>query len=688
MSRKPDADLYVAANGDDAFSGTLPGPNAERSDGPFATLDRARSAVRTLRSKRAAPGPVTVMIRGGVYRVHEAFTLKLEDSGDADAPITYAAYPGERPVISGARSITGWRKSEGPLWAADVPDVRAGKWCFRQLFIDGARRTRGRWPADGVLYPEDGLVRAADEGVLKIAGPADPPAGGDTAKDEWHKRSFRFVPGDIRKDWRNIEDVEIVVLQMWMAARLRIESIDEENHTVAFTGGSWRPLTWSFGYYVDNLFEGLATPGAWYLDGKQGILYYHPLPGEDMAEIEAVAPVAEQLVRIEGDVAKQRLVRNVTFSGLAFHHTSWTLPATGYACNQAEITPPAAVEAQGAVDCRFERCELGHLGAWGIGLGRGCRDNAIVGSTVHDIGAGCVKVGEPKNCAEDSEEACRTTISDNRFLDGGKIHLGPAAVWIGQSSGNTVSHNEISGGFHWAVSVGWNWSYFPLNRARDNIVEFNHVHHLGTGILGTHGAIYCLGVSPGTVVRNNHVHHVYSNDHWGAGEGIILDNGCSGILIENNVVHHASAGGWGCNFNCFGNIIVNNIFAFGTKFQLTRYGDPPNFGDGTKAPPPNGEVFARNIVVWDEGRLLNEEDWWAFQTLWDYNLYFCSGSEPVRFMKYSFDEWQAKGLDENSIISDPLFVDAERGNFSLRPESPALALGFKPIDISDVGPRA
>jgi hypothetical protein len=308
-----------------------------------------------------------------------------------------------------------------------------------------------------------------------------------------------------------------------------------------------------------------------------------------------------------------------------------------------------------------------------------------VGNTFRDIGAGCVKIGEPQDCERAMEETRRTLVSDNRIIDAGQVYLGSAGIWIGQSSGNTVSHNEISGPLMWAISVGWRWSYFPLQRARDNIVEFNHVHHLGMGTLGTHAAIYALGTSPGTVIRNNYVHHIYASELWGAGEGIILDNGCFGILVENNVIHDAVAGGYGSNFNCCGNIIQNNIFAYGEKYQLTVYGDQP-----TGKPQPKGEIFARNIVVWREGPLIKEADWPDFSTLWDYNVYFHEGGEAVTFLsgkKYTFDQWKARGMDEHSVIADPMFVDPAGGDFSLRPESPALKLGFKPIDISTVGPR-
>ncbi len=123
-----------------------------------------------------------------------------------------------------------------------------------------------------------------------------------------------------------------------------------------------------------------------------------------------------------------------------------------------------------------------------------------------------------------------------------------------------------------------------LAAARDNVVEFNHAHHIGTGILGSHCAIYALGTSPGTVIRNNYIHQVFSSPLWrGAAEGIILDNGCCGILVENNVVHDAAAGGFGTNFNCFGNIVQNNIFARGKQYQLTVYGDLPTGVPSPKA---------------------------------------------------------------------------------------------------------
>jgi hypothetical protein len=669
----PVADFYVSAEGNDGWSGTLPQPGPDGKDGPFATLDRARDAVRQLRAGQVLVRPVTVMLRGGVYRRVEPLVLGPEDSGTPESPVIYQSYPGEKAVISGGRPISGWKPGPEGVWTAELPEVKSGAWTFRQLFVNGQRRARPR-------YPKQGTLTAAGAPRIDTSGWAgNLPGDGD----QWSKRTIRFRPGDLRPEWTNLDDVEVVLLQFWMEARLRIQQIDPDNNVVLFTGGSWRPLTWSWGYYVDNVFEAFDAPGTWYLDRKQGVLSYRLAPGEEIDKLQIVAPVAEQLVRLEGDPGAGRLVRHVILRGLGFAHTNWTLPAEGCAYTQAELPPPAAIHADGAAQCRIEACELAHLGAWGIELRRGCRDNAIARTTIRDAANGGIKIGEPDNCERDVDETRGTLVADNRVLDAGQDFLGSAGIWIGQSRGNTICHNEITGPLMWGISVGWNWSYFPLNRARDNLVEQNHVHHIGTGILGAHAGIYALGTSPGTVIRNNHVHHVFHAERWpGAGEGIILDNGCCGILVENNLVHDAVAGGFGTNFNCFGNLILNNIFAYGKEYQLTVYGDAPS-----GRPQPKGELFARNIVLFREGPLIKEKDWPGFSTLWDYNLYFHEGGEPMRFMKYSFDEWKAKGLDEHSLVADPLFVDPKSGNFSLKPESPARKLGFKPIDISRVGPR-
>ena len=66
----------------------------------------------------------------------------------------------------------------------------------------------------------------------------------------------------------------------------------------------------------------------------------------------------------------------------------------------------------------------------------------------------------------------------------------------------------------------------------------------------------------------------------------------------------------------------------------------------------------------------------------DYNLIFHSADGRAYL-----DSRQAEGLEANSLAADPLFVDPAHGDYRLKPDSPALRLGFQPIDFSRIGPR-
>ena len=67
----------------------------------------------------------------------------------------------------------------------------------------------------------------------------------------------------------------------------------------------------------------------------------------------------------------------------------------------------------------------------------------------------------------------------------------------------------------------------------------------------------------------------------------------------------------------------------------------------------------------------------------DYNLYYCK-SDP-KLASDMVKEQHGKGVGKHSIAADPLFQNIEEGNFTLAEDSPALKLGFKPIDQSTIG---
>jgi hypothetical protein len=640
----PGLTLYVSTAGRDTWTGRLDQPDAGAADGPFATLQRALDAVREAR-RQGYQETVTVLLREGTYALHQPLVILPEHSGTAAGPTVVAAAPGEHPLLSGGMIIGDLQPGEAGVWQTTVPDVQSGTLYFRQLWVNGKRRERPRLPATATYAL----------------------AGGGTPE----KSSFIYAPGHIRADWRNRDDIEAVVLQYWTEARLRIATLDEAQRLVTFTGGSWRPLSWTTGYYVENVAEALGAPGQWYLDRPTGVLRYVPMPEESLGQAEVVAPVLEQLLRIAGTA--DRPVAHLEVRGLRFAHCAWRLPPTGLAYPQAELPVEAAISATYARDCLFADCEVARADTWGLELGRGCQDNEVRRCVFDDVGAGGLKVGEPEVCVNDADEASRTTIADCTFSNGAQSYFGGPAVWIGQSSGNTVSHNEMSGSWQWAVSVGWNWGY-ARSRAHDNIIEYNHAHHINTR-LGSHSTLYTLGIQPGTVIRGNVVHHC-------GGYGIGLDQASTGIRVEGNLVYR-NAAGLHFNWDCLGNVVTNNVFALNGEAQWTRYGDAPQYDD------TNCNVLQRNIVCWENGRLWVEPKWPNYRMVLTDNVYFDYSGAPVTFLGFPLDEWRQKGrwLDQDSAVADPLLTDPTRDDFTLRPGSPALRLGFVPLTLSDAGPR-
>ena len=157
----PAEELFVATDGNDGWSGTLPAPNGDRTDGPLATLARARCSPAV--EAGGLKEPVRSWLRGGMYYLAEPLVFTPEDSGTEACPITYAAYPGETPIISGGQPITGWKKpAEGNIWTAEIPEVKAGDWYFHQLFVDGQRRIRARMPNEGYFLNEGPIEPLVD----------------------------------------------------------------------------------------------------------------------------------------------------------------------------------------------------------------------------------------------------------------------------------------------------------------------------------------------------------------------------------------------------------------------------------------------------------------------------------------------------------------------------------------------
>jgi len=663
-------EYFVSTEGSDDWSGTLAEPNARKTNGPFATVEAAQRAVRSLRRPGYPVGPVRISIRGGTYYLRRTLALRPDDSGDLefrirenvreDRTITYAAYGDECPVLSGGRRIDGWRKTRVngvTAWVASLPQVKRGQWSFRQLWVNGERRQRPCLPDDGSFLRIEKLAR-------KVRHTGHPWAHGDDR--------FIYRDGDLSADWQNLQDVDVLVFNYWVDSRMSISRIDSGKRCVVFDRKSRnnllddRPVNGQRQgacYRVENVFEALRKPGQWYLDRPAGRLYYLPMPGEDMETAEVIGPRLEQVLAIRGRSLDRSPVVHVTFEGITFSHTEWSLPEGVAASNQAANEVPAAVSVQNAADIRFHRCAVRHVGTYGIECLEATRSVEVTRCCVEDVGAGGIKIWH--GCR-------RSLVADCEIGDGGHLFHAGVGVLIGQSSANRVEHNHIHDFYYTGISVGWCWGY-DEGGAYGNVLEHNHIHDIGHGLLSDMGGIYLLSVAPGTRVRHNLIHDIWSRTY--GGWGIYPDEGSSYLLIENNLAYDTKCGGFHQHYGRE-NLVRNNIFAFARLNQLHR----------TRVEPHDSFTFERNLVYFTEGAVWTG-NWSENRAVVRNNLYYDPNRKRLDFGGGTFRQWQKRGLDRGSEIADPKFVNADRRDFRLRKSSPAFRLGFVPFDLSGAGPR-
>ncbi len=709
-------DLFIAPNGNDNWSGTLPEPNAESTDGPLKTMTGARNMLRLRKQRGQLNRPTAVWLRDGEYQIQFPISFEADDSG----PITFASYPGEQAVISGGVRITGWQEAKVngvSAWVTDISDHLRRYGDFRSLFVNQERRSRPRLPKQGFFWIDD--VPEIDIKAWKNFNGS---------------KRFKVKAGDIQ-NWRNINDIDIVVMHFWIDERMRIDRFDPETRTVECVAPSVLTLTDDFSgrwakYYVDNVFEALTEPGEWYLDRTEKKLYYIPIEGETPDTVEAVVPVVQQWLRCIGDPAA-KTVDWLRFEDLTFRYTDWkhapglpvwydpyrpesewrhrdswdswshhlrkegAEPTVNYAtAPQAAIHLPGSIFFEGAQNCTVENCRIEHAGFYAIDVGEGCYGLNLVGNDIYDLGGGGIKVDGGDHTAPHFRRTGNHIITDNHIRNGGLISGAAVGILLAHSFGNTVAHNEIHDLFYTGISSGWIWGEGE-SVSRDNLIEKNLIYDIGKGVLSDMGGIYCLGMQPGTIIRGNVIHDVEDSNYGGM--GIYLDAGSSYIVVEDNVVYHVTAHPFNLGRGRE-NIVRNNVFAFGAAGQIHATEGPFHKGSNAKYT----FTFERNIIItgvdqtgvfcpYDAKQPVGVPPWRSANNLfWSTlgkTIIFRQGEPKAPSAMLSLDDLQKKGYDVGSIVADAKLKDVANGDVTLPPDSPALKLGFIPIDTSDIGPR-
>jgi hypothetical protein len=655
--------LYVSPDGKDSNPGT--------TELPFKSIQKALDTAAEIEAE-------AVLLKKGVYQLEKPLQLLPAHSSKGGLLITN--YANDKVVISGGREIKGWIKNTSGWWETDLPEVKDGKWKFNQLYVNNGLRHRARKPNQGFLQ-----VKGMPEGTPSTV--------------DYHTdcQTFEFAEGDISGNWKNLNDVVVIVYHFWTDSHLPILSVDTGTNIVTFKHKAGKVFTDDFSengarYIVESVFEELDAPGEWYLDRKTGKCYYFPFPGEDITQAEIFAPFVPQLIHFAGDALKGNLIKNIHFENLEFCYTRFELPEGNSNDRQGSASIPAAVSLNGTRNCSFRQCRFTNLGTWAFELNEGCSDNLFSRNEIGHIAAGGFRINGGRYHEHPYLRTSVNIISHNHIHHYGEVYPSAVGILLQHTSGNQVSNNLIHHGYYTGISIGWEWGY-QRSVSRDNIIEYNHIHHIGQGLLSDMGAIYTLGVSPGTVIRNNLIHDVDAN-HYG-GWGIYNDEGSTHILIENNIVYNTKFAAYNIHF-AKEVTVRNNIFALGRLQQLNR----------TRREPHKSVFFEQNIIYWREGKLHDgrwTEEPYSFYFHpknssgtreasesfdMDYNLYF-NPEKPLNEVVFgngkSWAEWQEMNKDQHSLYADPLFADPDKFDFRLKEGSPAFQLGFKPINLEKVG---
>ncbi len=644
---KPHAHIYVSPQGNDSWSGHLPAPNADKTDGPYKTLFRASQKAGSFADSSA---PVTVHLRAGTYPVGR--TIQLRHSGPS---LTLRPYQNEKVRIIGGRRISGFKKvTDRSVLARLAPEARSNvvRLDLKALDITDFGRIRPRgfsrptYPAHLELFhggkPMQ-LARWPNQGWMRIAAV---PAG---------KQGGKFAyEGDRPERWSKAQDIWLhgYWTQDWADSYVKVKSIDTENSVIS-TEEPHGVYGYTKGrrYYAFNILAELDTPGEWYLESPRGRLYFWP-PGLLEGQDTIVSLLEEPIIEISDS-------KNVTIRGL-----------------NIECTRGNAIKIRGGSKNRIVDCTIRNIGNIAVSIAGGV-ENGLEHSHIYNTGDGGARLsgGDRKTLTPAGLYA-----DDNHFHHYSRwCRTYRPAIGI-SGVGNRAAHNHIHDAPHTGILFGGN----------EHLLEFNEIHDVCRET-GDVGAFYTGRdwTTRGTVIRHNYFHDIHGPYTHGA-MSVYLDDAASGVTIYGNIFEKAGRAafiGGGRD-----NTVENNIFidcqpavhidarALGwakdralkgggwhmyEKLDAVNHDEPPyseRYPELAKILKSNPPVPLGNVV----------------------RLNLCSGGQWLNLQNVK-RQWVTF---ENNLVADDLGLkDPENADFSLKNDSPAIKMGFKPIPFEKIGPR-
>jgi hypothetical protein len=652
------AEIYVAPEGSDGNPGTL--------EKPVATLAHAQELARGAK----ASGTVTVFLRGGTFYPAAPLVFLSGDSGSAQAPVVYQAYPNEKPVISGGMKLTGlnWRPYKNGIMQASVPDDLKTD----QLFVNGKLQILARYPnydSEKSIFNGYAADAISPERTARWADPAGgffhvmhPARWGDftyliTGKTPDGKVTFEG-------GWQNNRPVNVGT---------------QFTETIPKVHAQFR--------FVENIFEELDAPGEWFLNTKSHTLYFYPPDGIDVNKAS-----------FEFQGSERAPVRFVSLKGIVFRESLRTFMETKEPILRSDwaLYRGGALFFNGAEDCAVENSTLEDLGGNAIFVNNYNRRVTIRASQIVQAGAnGIVFLGDPDAARSpllnydkrqdfskiDQTAGPRTDnypadclVDDCLIHETGRVEKQTAPVDIDLAQDITVRHCSLYDCPRAGINIGdgcWGGDVIEFCDVFDTVKEtsdngsFNSWGRdrwwqlkgvdLNTAVAGIQPDLPRLDTVKPITLRNN---------RWRCDNGwdIDLDDGSSNYQITNNLcLNHGIK-----NREGFYRVVENNILVGNSLSAHAWF-------------PDSQDIFSRNIVWTPYKPVSMPSPPWGKEMDDNFLLHAGSGTSPATALQV------LSGRDEHSLAGDPLFIDAAHGDYRVKDGSPVLALGFVNFPMDQFG---
>lgn len=666
------ASIYVSTNGNDNNDGT--------KSNPFKTIQRAIQKANNQREKGEVNN-IHILIQEGTYRIANSLIINKNTMGqDSKTPILFEGV-GKVTVSGGVPiSFSGTDKivsAVNPLDASVIPS---------DLYIDGKRATRARTPNS-----KYNKLPSNVEECPVIDAKVDYQSCRQTTQLKKrvqkklcpHETVLRMSLGPkITKELsqltpEELSKVSIHIVSKWDVTIRLLKSYDKKSNMFTTHQGkcipSSAPIKKNSYYFVEGYQAALDTPGEW-LNVNDDIRYFK-LESQEAADLQGIVPKANNLIVIKGEPDKP--MSHITFENINFAHSNLVLKNNRWDPVQAAATLPATIQIDYANKIQFKGCSFQHIGQFAIWMEKAVTNSGIYHSYFSDLGAGAIKIGSTCRELEPVDSVSKSNqIKNNIIHSGGRKLPCAAAVWIGNSSNNVVTQNDIGDFYYSGISVGWTLGY-AKNNAHENEISYNEVQYIGGSVMSDLAGIYTMGVSPGTKIHNNVVHDISGSK---LGYGIYLDEGSSDIIVMDNLVVRTTQGGFMFHYGQ-NNQIRNNMFTMGLKDQLYLENQSAiKTPSGTKTSSFN---YSNNLIYYETGLLVPKVSPKYFKLTFSDNL-FLGPNKKNGLKQFTNPTKSPKNIFEKNSSKDTLNTRAvlQFGHWS---ESLLSMINFQQVDWAQAG---